>query len=344
METVQTLRAMRNGGSGGDGRTRAALIETHGLAKTFGSRGKSVEAVRGVDLRVEAGEIFGFLGPNGAGKTTTMRMLTTLLPPSGGKATVCGFDLLRQAPQVRRQIGYVSQQGGAEPLETPRENLILQGRVYGMSAGEARKRAAELVAALDMQTFADRRVKTLSGGQQRRLDVGLGIMHRPRVLFLDEPTTGLDPQSRARIWDEVRRLNANGMTIFLTTHYMDEADGLCDRLAIIDNGAIVATDTPDALKHQIAGDIVTLGLDTQSPAFATVAKTLREQPYVRELHPTDAGMQLYVERGEEQLPTILRLLDRDGLAIRTVTLARPTLDDVFLRLTGRSLRESAGAA
>ena len=250
METVQTLRAMRNGGNGGgDGRTRAALIETQGLAKTFGTRGKSVEAVRGVDLRVEAGEIFGFLGPNGAGKTTTMRMLTTLLPPSGGKATVCGYDLLRQAPQVRRQIGYVSQQGGAEPLETPRENLILQGRVYGMSAGEARKRAAELVAALDMQTFADRRVKTLSGGQQRRLDVGLGIMHRPRVLFLDEPTTGLDPQSRARIWDEVRRLNAAGMTIFLTTHYMDEADGLCDRLAIIDNGAIVATDTPDALKH-----------------------------------------------------------------------------------------------
>ena len=344
METVQTLRAMRNGGSGGDGQTRAALIETRGLAKTFGARGKSVEAVRGVDLRVEAGEIFGFLGPNGAGKTTTMRMLTTLLPPSGGKATVCGFDLLRQAPQVRRHIGYVSQQGGAEPLETPRENLILQGRVYGMSAGEARKRAAELVAALDMQTFAGRRVKTLSGGQQRRLDVGLGIMHRPRVLFLDEPTTGLDPQSRARIWDEVRRLNATGMTIFLTTHYMDEADGLCDRLAIIDNGAIVATDTPDALKRQIAGDIVTLGLDPQSPAFATVSDILRAQPYVRELHPSDTGMQLYVERGEEQLPTILRLLDQGGLAIRTVTLARPTLDDVFLRLTGRSLRESQGAA
>ena len=346
METIQTFRAMR---SGREGQAPAALIETRGLAKTFSVRGrgrgnKTVEAVRGVDLRVEAGEIFGFLGPNGAGKTTTMRMLTTLLPPSGGQATVCGRDLRRDAPAVRRQIGYVSQQGGAEPMETARENLILQGRVYGMLAGEARKRAAELIAALDMQPFADRLVKTLSGGQKRRLDVGLGIMHRPRLLFLDEPTTGLDPQSRARIWDEVRRLNAGGMTIFLTTHYMDEADGLCDRLAIIDNGAIVATDTPDALKHQIAGDIVTLGLDTQSPDYAAVAASLLAQPYVRELHQTDAGVQLYVERGEERLPEILRLLDRGGLAIRTVTLARPTLDDVFLRLTGRSLRESEGAA
>ena len=341
METVQTLRAMR---SGGEGQAGATLIETRGLAKTFGARGKTVESVRGVDLHVEKGEIFGFLGPNGAGKTTTMRMLTTLLPACGGQATVCGFDLRRQAAAVRRQIGYVSQQGGAEQMETPRENLILQGRVYGMSAGDARKRAAELVTALDMQTFADRLVKTLSGGQRRRLDVALGIMHRPRLLFMDEPTTGLDPQSRARIWDEVRRLNAGGMTIFMTTHYMDEADGLCDRLAIIDNGAIVATDTPDALKHQIAGDIVTLGLDTANPAYAAVAARLREQPYVREVHETDAGMQLYVERGEEQLPDILRLLDHGGLPIRTVTLARPTLDDVFLRLTGRSLRESAGAA
>ena len=198
-----------------------ALIKTTGLVKTFKSRKGAVEAVRGVDLEVREGEIFGFLGPNGAGKTTTMRILTTLMPASGGTATVCGFDLRRDPGKVRRQIGYVSQVGGAEPMETWRENLLLQGQVYGMSGKEARRRAKELIARLDMDGFADRLVKTYSGGQKRRLDVALGIMHQPRLLFLDEPTTGLDPQSRARIWDEVRALHEQGMTIFLTTHYMD---------------------------------------------------------------------------------------------------------------------------
>ena len=215
----------------------------------------------------------------------------------------------------------------------------MQGRVYGMSKAEALRRAGELIDTLEMPTFVDRLVKTYSGGQKRRLDVALGIMHRPQLLFLDEPTTGLDPQSRARIWEEVRRLHEGGMTIFLTTHYMDEADGLCDRLAIIDNGAIVSLDTPDALKRQIAGDIISLGLDAADAE--RVAAALRAQSFLRELDPTEQGLRLYVDRGEEVLPDVLRLLDQQRIPVRTVTLARPTLEDVFLRQTGRSLREAA---
>jgi ABC-2 type transport system ATP-binding protein len=209
-----------------------------------------------------------------------------------------------------------------------------------MNAKEAQRRAAELIARLDMDDFADRLVKTYSGGQKRRLDVALGIMHQPRLLFLDEPTTGLDPQSRARIWDEVRVLHDQGMTIFLTTHYMDEADGLCNRLAIIDHGQIVSQGSPETLKQEIAGDIITLGLDTQSDAVAQVTEQMRERPFVREIQPTAEGVQLYVSQGETVLPEVLRTLDAQHIAIRTVTLARPTLDDVFLRRTGRSLRES----
>ncbi len=319
-----------------------AMIETQNLTKTFTSRKGPVEAVRGVDLRVNQGEIYGFLGPNGAGKTTTMRMLSTLLDPTSGQATVCGYDLRREPGKVRTQIGYVGQKGGAEARETGRENLVLQGRLYGMSKADALKRAAELISRLDLESFADRLVKTYSGGQRRRLDIAMGMMHRPRLLILDEPTTGLDPQSRARIWDEVRRLRDEGVTIFLTTHYMDEADGLCDRLAVIDNGKIVGEDTPNNLKRQIAGDIISLGLNLNGSA-ARVKETLHAQDFLRELHETDAGLQLYVERGDEVLPEVLRLLDHNGATIRSVTLARPTLEDVFLRLTGRSLREEQTA-
>lgn len=319
------------------------MIETKGLTKTFKTRKGNVEAVRGVNLLVHEGEIFGFLGPNGAGKTTTMRMLATLLEPTSGQATVCGHDLRRESGQVRTLIGYVGQKGGAEVMETGRENLVLQGRLYGMSKAEAEKRATGLIARLDLEPFADRLVRTYSGGQRRRLDITMGMMHRPRLLILDEPTTGLDPQSRARIWDEVRRLRSEGVTIFLTTHYMDEADGLCDRLAIIDDGKIVSEDTPNKLKQQIAGDIISLGLQMHNGTGAHIKEALRGQPFLRELQETESGMQLYVERGEEVLPEVLRLLDHNGTTIRTVTLARPTLEDVFLRLTGRSLREEQSA-
>jgi ABC-2 type transport system ATP-binding protein len=318
------------------------MIETHELRKSFKTRKGAVEAVRGVDLRVEAGEIFGFLGPKGAGQTTTLRMLASLLAPDGGTATVAGHDL-RQAPaRVRQCIGYVSQAGGVDSSATARENLVLQARLYNLPKPAAQARAAELIAAFELGVFADR-AGAYSGGQKRRLDLALGMVHRPPLLFLDEPTTGLDPQSRARLWDEVRALRANGTTVFLTTHYLEEADALCDRLAIMDGGRLVAEGTPDALKRQIAGDVVTIGLDTHNGELGRAEALLRAQPFVREIHGADAVLQLYVERGEDALPAILRTLDGAGLQLRTIALARPSLDDVFLRQTGRSLREDAAA-
>lgn len=321
------------------------IIETQGLTKTFKSRmggkqARMIEAVKGVDMIVREGEIFGFLGPNGAGKSTTMRMLATLLPPTSGTATVAGHNLLREPARVRERIGYVGQAGGTEESLTGRENLVLQAQLYGMNKADATRRAGELMEALDLTSYGDRRVKTYSGGQRRRLDIAMGMAHRPTLLFLDEPTTGLDPQSRARMWEEVRKLREGGTTIFLTTHYLDEADALADRLAIIDHGRIVSEGAPDALKRQIGGDVIALGLDVHNGARQRASDLLRQQPYVHEVRDADDGMHLVVDGGESALPAMLRLLDSASLPIRTVTMSHPTLDDVFLRLTGRSLRES----
>jgi ABC-2 type transport system ATP-binding protein len=318
-----------------------AVIETHSLRKRFSSRRGTVEAVQGVDLRVESGEIFGFLGPNGAGKTTTLRMLATLLPPTSGSAVVAGCDLLHEPQRVREHIGYVSQNGGADERSTGRENLELQARLYGLSKQAARERAEAMVVALDLSSFAERMVKTYSGGQRRRLDLGLGLVHRPQVVFLDEPSTGLDPQSRARLWDEIRRLRQTGMTMFLTTHYMDEADALCDRIGIIDHGQIVALGTPEQLKHEIAGDVVTIGLEAMDGSASRASDLLEPLPCVRRVEPIDGGLRLYVDRGEQALPVILRTLDGAGVPLLTLALARPSLDDVFLEHTGRSLREDS---
>jgi ABC-2 type transport system ATP-binding protein len=319
---------------------RAPMIETHGLARTFKTRGGTVEAVRGVDLTIGAGEIFGFLGPNGAGKTTTLRMLATLLVPTGGRATVAGADLARDPGLVRQRIGYVPQGGSTDPAETGRGELVIQGRLYGMDKTAAQRRAAEVLAALDLTAAADRPTGTYSGGMRRRLDVGLGIVHRPAVLFLDEPTTGLDPQARARMWDEVRGLKERGTTVFLTTHYLEEADALADRLAIIDHGTIVAEGTADELKRQVAGDVVTLGVDAE-PELVLAA--VRDQAFVREATSEDGLIRLYVDHGDSAVPQLIRVLDGAGLRARTLTLARPSLDDVFLRQTGRSLREESAA-
>ena len=313
------------------------MIETYGLRRTFGRKGE-VEAVRGVDLRVATGEIFGFLGPNSAGKTTTLRMLATLLAPSGGEATVGGFDLRRQPDRVRERIGYVSQAGGADPMETGRRELVLQARLYGLDRAEAIRRASALLALMDLEAAADRKTGTYSGGQRRRLDVAMGMIHRPALLFLDEPTTGLDPQARAHLWEEVRRLRDAGTTMFLTTHYLDEADALCDRLAIIDHGAIVAEGTPLELKRRVAGDVVTIGLDGDTDA---VLALLRDQPFVREASAEDGKLRLYVDQGEASLPAVLRLLDGAAHPPTSIALHRPSLDDVFLRQTGRSLRDVA---
>jgi ABC-2 type transport system ATP-binding protein len=318
------------------------MIETKGLRKSFRSRDgrtkKTVEAVRGVDLSVQEGEIFGFLGPNGAGKTTTLRMLATLIEPDGGEATVAGVDLRRDPGEVRRRIGYVAQGGSTWDESTAREELVLHARMYGVSKVDAQRRAATALDAFQLAEYADRKCKTYSGGQRRRVDIALGIIHGPRVVFLDEPTTGLDPQSRAHMWEEIRRLRADGMTVFITTHYLEEADALCDRVAIIDYGEIVAEGTPDELKRDIAGDVVTIGVNG---ATAKAAELLDSEEYVSKLEQLDTGgLRLFVDSGPIAIPQILRTLDGAGIALGAIELHRPSLDDVFLEKTGRSLRES----
>jgi ABC-2 type transport system ATP-binding protein len=321
-----------------------AIIEARGLARTFRSRKRTVEAVRGVDLTVEDGEIVGFLGPNGAGKTTTLRMLTTLLTPTGGTAMVAGADLLKCPAEVRRKIGYVPQaigmtMGGTDESCLVAEELLDQAALYRIGKAEAVERAQQLMGRLDLTGLGERQVKTLSGGQRRRLEIALGLVHRPKLVFLDEPTTGLDPQSRSNLWDHIRRLRSDlGTSVFLTTHYLDEADVLCDRVFIIDNGVIVAEGTPDEVKRRIGGDVVTLRVNRD---LETAASTLKTRPDVRELLVSDGALRITVERGEEAMPALLRALDEARITLQSVSLARPTLDDVFLTLTGRSLRDDS---
>lgn len=316
-------------------------LEIRNLTKTFTARGKSVPAVDGINLAVKTGEIFGFLGPNGAGKTTTMRMLTTLLKPTAGDALVAGYDLLTQPEMVRRHIGYVSQTGGLESGATARENLILQARVYGQSKQQAEARADELIRVLDLASFADRLVKTYSGGQRRRVDIALGLVNNPKLLFLDEPTVGLDPQSRAHIWNEIRALRQRGTTIFLTTHYLDEADVLCDRVAIIDRGIIVALDSPKILKDQVANDIVTLSMDPQVIASSDMAALFASVADIKEIIKEKGTVRLLVRNGETLLPQLLRLCDNAGIVLTAIALHHPTLDDVFLQKTGHSFKQDA---
>jgi len=313
------------------------MIETRGLRKSFMSRQgrekKTVEAVRGVDLNVAEGEIFGFLGPNGAGKTTTLRMLATLIEPDDGSATIAGADLRKDPSEVRRRIGYVAQGGSTWDDSTAREELVLQARLYGRSKSEAMARAADVLEGFQLSEYADRKCKTYSGGQRRRVDIALGIIHEPRVVFLDEPTTGLDPQSRAHMWDEIRRLRAEGMTVFITTHYLDEADALCDRISIMDNGEVVASGTPSALKREISGDVVRVGL----PVDAVTAAASALSGY--KIETLEDSVRLNVDDGATAIPQILRALDAAGVPLGTIELHRPSLDDVFLTKTGRSLRE-----
>jgi ABC-2 type transport system ATP-binding protein len=316
------------------------MIETTGLRKSFRTRqgraARTVEAVRGVDLAVEEGEIFGFLGPNGAGKTTTLRMLATLIPPDGGEATIAGADLRRDPGEVRRRIGYVAQGGSTWDEVTAREELVLHAQMYGIGKAGARERADKALAAFQLTEYADRKCKTYSGGQRRRVDIALGIIHGPRVVFLDEPTTGLDPQSRAHMWQEIRRLRAEGMTVFITTHYLDEADALCDRIAIIDHGEIVASGTPASLKREISGEVVIVGLDGDP---APAGEVLSGQPYVRTMETHESTLRLSVADGATVVPQIMRRLDSAQISLNSIEVHRPSLDDVFLAKTGRSLRE-----
>ncbi|MEV6448731.1 ATP-binding cassette domain-containing protein [Amycolatopsis sp. NPDC051716] len=318
------------------------MITARGLERRFRRKGRTggeVHAVKGVDLDVEAGELVGFFGPNGAGKTTTLRMLTTLLEPTAGTATVGGRDLLSDPLGVRERIGYVAQGGGSAPESKVADELELQGRLYRMSKADAIARGAALAEQLDLTGLDQRPTRTLSGGQRRRLDIALGLIHSPGLVFLDEPSTGLDPQSRANLWEHIRRLRADqGVTVFLTTHYLDEADALSDRLIVIDDGRIVAEGTPDALKARVNGDRVEVGLDPgQATDAAEIAGRLAG---ARELSVDGGKVRFRVPRGDVALPELLRALDAKGLPMLSVQVHRPTLDDVFLTLTGRSLREA----
>ena len=318
------------------------MIETRGLRKVYRTKKRrtvtTVDAVRGIDLTVAEGEIFGFLGPNGAGKTTTLRMLATLLTPDGGAAVIAGADLLANPREVRRRIGYVAQAGSTWDEVSAREELALQARMYGASKADAKQAADAAMDSFGLTSFGDRWCKTYSGGQRRKVDIALGVIHRPRVLFLDEPTTGLDPQSRVNLWDEVNRLRDEGMTIFITTHYLEEADQLCDRVAIIDQGTIVAEGTPAELKREVAGDVVSLVLNGSTMKAAEV---LAGQPdiWVLEGQQTDT-LRLRVESGSAAIQQIMRTLDNSNIELGAFELHRPSLDDVFLAKTGRSLRDA----
>lgn len=318
------------------------IIQATNLKKEFSERGKVSVAVADVNLSVSKGEVFGLLGPNGAGKTTTMRILCTLLTPTSGRVLIAGFDSYQDPESIRRSIGYVSQKGGQEPDATGRENLVLQARLYGLEKEQASQKAQELIGLFNLDSFADRKAKTYSGGQRRIFDLACAIIHSPRILFLDEPTTGLDPQSRARVWQEVKNLNRSGTTVFLTTHYLEEADELCSRVAVVDHGLIIAEGAPAALKAQIAHDIIILGMATAGET-QRVAEILKNHPAVKEIQITDSTVHIYLgifKQRDEILPSILKLLHQESMNILSIQLSRPTLDDVFLKLTGRNMRDT----
>jgi ABC-2 type transport system ATP-binding protein len=314
------------------------------LVKTYPAKGKApaVRALDGLSLAVEPGTVFGLLGPNGAGKSTTVKILTTLATADSGRALVAGADVARDPGAVRRAIGVVAQRSGADPVASGRENLRLQGRLYGLHGRELRSRTEELLRRFDLVEPADRPVRTYSGGMQRRLDVALGLVHRPQVLFLDEPTTGLDPEARTAMWEEIARLAGDeGLTILLTTHYLDEADRLAARLAIVDRGRIVAEGTPDALKGELHGDSVQVELAAAAGAEEPLLHAaLAAVPGIREVAVHGRRVTARAEHGAAAVPAVLAALQQAGHPEAAVTVARPSLDDVYLRYAGRSFTQS----
>jgi ABC-type multidrug transport system ATPase subunit len=320
--------------------TNEPIIEAQGLTKRFTVKKKTVEAVTDLTFRVDRGELVAFLGPNGAGKSTSLRMLTTLIPPTAGSAHVVGYDILRRPAEVRARIGYVGQLTSGSFSQRVRDELLSQGAFYGMSRAAAAKRADELIESLDLASFSTRTVQQLSGGQKRRLDVALGLMHAPPLIFLDEPSTGLDPQSRANLWQHILDLRAqHGTTVFLTTHYLEEADRYAERVMVMDKGRVIADDTATSLKAELAGDVLTFGFDSGADADTAVAviQTLTDREVRRE---AGSSVALTAPEGDALLPAAVRALDAAGIRVTRATGVPPTLDDVFLALTGRTLREA----
>ncbi|MBC3193895.1 ATP-binding cassette domain-containing protein [Pseudonocardia sp. C8] len=339
------------------------MIHTQSLTRHFRVGQDTVEAVRGVDLDVVAGELVAFLGPNGAGKSTTLRMLTSLLPPTSGRAEVAGLDVVAHPAEVRRRIGYIGQKDGAGHNYRVRDELVLQGRFYGLGKAESVRNADRLLRTLDLDRLGLRKVSTLSGGQKRRLDIALGLIHSPRLLFLDEPSTGMDPQNRANLWEHILRIREeHGTTIVLTTHYLDEADAMAERVVIIDHGRVIADDTPERLKAEQAGDRLTVTVRagdvpaaravlaaavdpalTGAGARTTGTAALADPPAAVEERPVPDGHALTVgiAAAAHALPGLLGRLREAGVEVVAAESRRPTLDDVFLNLTGRSLREES---
>lgn len=318
-----------------------SVIEVENLTKVYAD---GTEAVRGASFRVERGEFFGFLGPNGAGKSTTIKMLITLLDPTSGAARILGHDTRQEADAIRRRIGYAAQETGVDDDLSGRENLVLQGRLHHLPGGVLKARVDELLKLMDLVDDADRSAGAYSGGMRKRLDLATGLLHRPEVLFLDEPTTGLDPQNRAGLWKYLERLNREeGLTIFLTTHYMEEADRLCGRLAIIDHGTIILSGSPASLKSQLGGDVIALSFANNGTPLdgqkTLAAATLKPLEFVRDVSPVDDGVNVIVADGGVAVPQVLAALEGAGLTVARLSLTSPTLDDVFLKHTGHSIRQ-----
>ncbi len=319
-----------------------SMVQVEDLVKVYPG---GVRAVDGISFGVARGEFFGFLGPNGAGKSTTMKVLATLLKKTAGRILVAGHDVDRDPTSVRRSIGFAMQEVGLDDLSTGRDFLVLQGLLYGQSRAEARKRADELLELVGLSTVAGRKVGTYSGGMRRRVDLVAAMMQCPPLLFLDEPTTGLDPQSRLAIWDHLKQLKAQGITIFLTTQIMEEADRLCERVAIVDHGQIVAEGSPRELKGQVGGDVITVTIGDEGDAHQAKAAMARElvqtRPYVVGVTSLDGSLSVQVKDGGASAPELLRLLYEKGVPVTNLSVSTPTLDDVFLKYTGRKIRSDS---
>jgi ABC-2 type transport system ATP-binding protein len=319
------------------GSAPSPAIEVQDLVKTYPG---GVRALRGLGFTVEPGAVFGLLGPNGAGKSTTVKILTTLSRPDSGSARVAGIDVVRRPDRVRRAIGCVAQRSGVDLEATGHENLALQGRLYGIGGRALKSRVGGLLERFGLGEAADRITKTYSGGMRRKLDVALGLVHRPEVLFLDEPTTGLDPEARADMWNEITRLSSEeGITVLLTTHYLEEADRLARRLAIVDSGRVVAAGTPDELKAELRGDAIHVELGAPEP-HALVRDALDRLQGVHEVVLDGRLVRARVDSGATAVPAVLGALESRGLAVAAVTIARPSLDDVYLRYAGRAFSQA----
>lgn len=312
---------------------KGPIVKVEGLTKTFGN----LKAVEGVSFEVGVGEIFGFLGPNGAGKSTTINMLTTLLSPSSGSAEVCGFDIRKQPTQVRRSVGVVPQDYTADEDMTGYQNVMLCADLYGIPRSDSKEHADELLSLVELQEAAGRRVGTYSGGMRRRLELACGLINYPKLLFLDEPTLGLDVQTRAAVWKYIRRLKDEyHMTLFVTTHYLEEADSLCDRIAVIDHGHIIKIGAPDELKSVVGGDIIVVGVKETEPDLTS---TISEVPNVKEVKRKGNDYRIKAEDGEEVSPLVVDAIRVKGLRVTKISLTKPTLDEAYLELTGRTLRD-----